>query len=232
MEKDVPLILINEDKLNDDVNTIMKHKKRIKIKKSTNEEQGYSLSEVINKSTNFNLEKEGVHPEIISNIKLSEVTLPGAIISYMMRNGGPASENDIYEYILPKINDLRKSDGGKYKGNIIKVVKSTLYSSGLFYKQDNSFYFREEEGLNYMIRNTEKLLNKQNGTERVFLINKKRKRQYLNLTYRQVDVNLPNVNIKYLQIKNVLDEMIIEMSKNSMSKIRSPFMVYHFNLER
>jgi hypothetical protein len=183
MATNFPLILINEDKLEKDVNTIMKHKKRVKLKRHPiNEELGYSLSEAINKQTGFNLQNEGIHPEIISNIKLSETTLPGAIISFMLRRGGPVSENDIYEYILPKINDLRKSDGGKYKGNIQKVVKSTLYSSGFFYKTDSDcFYFREEEGLGYMIRNTEKLLNKQNGTDRVFLINKKRKRTYRNI---------------------------------------------------
>jgi hypothetical protein len=178
MENKFPLILINEDQLDQEIKTISKHKKRIKLIKQTNGDNiNNPLSEAINKHTKFNLKDEGIHPEIISNINLSELTLPGAIISYILKKGSSVSENEIYEYILPKINDLRKSDGGRYKGNLKKVVKSTLHSSGLFIKFDNNeFYFREDEGLKYMIRNTEKLLNKQNGTDKLFLINKKRKR--------------------------------------------------------
>jgi hypothetical protein len=179
MEKSIPLLLLNEDKLVQNINDIDKTRKRLKLRtlQSNESKTDKSLSDAIQQQTK-NLSKEVLNPDILTNISLSEITLPGAIISYMLKKQTTASENEIYEYILPKINDLRKSDGGKYKGNLKKVVKSTLYSSGLFYKKESNgeFYFKEKEGFAYMIRNTEKLMSKHSNSEKLFLINKKRKR--------------------------------------------------------
>jgi hypothetical protein len=41
------------------------------------------------------------------------------------------------------------------------VIKSTLRSSGLFFKTvDDKFYFKEKEALDYIIKVTEKVLTK------------------------------------------------------------------------
>lgn len=48
-----------------------------------------------------------------------------------------------------------------FQGDINKVLKSTLCSSGLFIQtEDNKYYFKEKEALNYIIKVTEKVLTK------------------------------------------------------------------------
>lgn len=54
----------------------------------------------------------------MSNLPMSENTLPGLIISAMVRSSKPLTENEIYEFVFPKFKDLRKPDGSKYKVNI------------------------------------------------------------------------------------------------------------------
>ena len=53
--------------------------------------------------------------EIRKNLHNCENTLPGYMISVMLKKGHPISEDLLLDVILPKINDLRKPDGSKYK---------------------------------------------------------------------------------------------------------------------
>ena len=53
--------------------------------------------------------------EIRKNLHTCENTLPGYMISVMLKKGHPIGEDQLLDVILPKINDLRKPDGSKYK---------------------------------------------------------------------------------------------------------------------
>lgn len=59
--------------------------------------------------------EENYVEEIRKNLKQCENTLPGYMITVMIKRGQPIPEDELYEMIMPKINDLRKPDGSKYK---------------------------------------------------------------------------------------------------------------------
>jgi hypothetical protein len=167
-----------EDEQNVDLKFLDKLKPRIKIRKTKNIADK-RLPDAIRNDLSLNKYFEDIEsPDILENCFLIEETLPGLIISYMVKKGIPVAENELYEYILPHLSDLRKLEGGKYKGNFKKVINSTLSSSGLFAKVDKGFFnIKIDEAMTYVARGTAKLLNRYNGTDRLFLINKKRKRK-------------------------------------------------------
>jgi hypothetical protein len=120
--------------------------------------------------------KKYVGDDILSNINLCQNTLPGLIIFFMLKSGKPISENEIYEFIYPKLENLRKTDGGRYKGNYKKIIKSGLCASGVFYKQHEGYWMNEKEAVTYLVRTTERKMSNISEKDKIFLINKKRKR--------------------------------------------------------
>ncbi len=50
-----------------------------------------------------------------SNLMIAEKTLPGIIISYMHQRGEHVSEDEVLEYVKPKFNNLRKTNGAIYQ---------------------------------------------------------------------------------------------------------------------
>ena len=101
------------------------------------------------------------HFDLDNNIKLAENTLPGSIISLMKKEGHPISVNYIYEKIKDKFLSFRKANGAKYNGDIHIVLKSTLNSSGIFYKTlEDTFYFNEKESMDFIIKTIERELKK------------------------------------------------------------------------
>ena len=84
------------------------------------------------------------HFDLDSNVKLAENTLPGSIISLMKKEGHPLSINYISERIKDRFLSFRKANGAKYKKDINIVLKSTLNTSGIFYRVGNdTYYFKE-----------------------------------------------------------------------------------------
>ncbi len=79
----------------------------------------------------------------------------------MHRENCPVTDNLLINEISPKFEDLRKINGSKYNKNINKVLKSTLLSSGIFFRTvDNKYYFKEKEALDYIIKVAENILTK------------------------------------------------------------------------
>lgn len=182
---------------------------------------------------------------------ISETTMPGFFISMMIKSGKPLSENQLYDCVLPRINDLRKPDGSKYKDNIKKVVKSTLCSSGIFEKVDNEnklWYFKKEDALHYINRTVEKTMskklekNKRTYDELDESVDKNRIEKAsggLNLNpeikSECVDQNLPqhnflkkklkrslrNYNLKFIKANNILGELLSKYKNNT--EVRKKF---------
>ena len=101
------------------------------------------------------------HFDLDSNIKLAENTLPGSIMILMKKEGHPISVEYIYEKIKDKFLSFRKANGAKYNGDIHKVLKSTLKSSGIFYQaSENTYYFKEKESMDFIIKTIERELKK------------------------------------------------------------------------
>ena len=101
------------------------------------------------------------HFDLDSNVKLAENTLPGSIISLMKKEGHPLSINYIYERIKDRFLSFRKANGAKYKKDINIVLKSTLNTSGIFYKAGiDTYYFKEKESMDFIIKTIERELKK------------------------------------------------------------------------
>ena len=101
------------------------------------------------------------HFDLESNIKLAENTLPGSIISLMKKEGHPLNISFICEKIKDRFLSFRKANGAKYKKDINIVLKSTLNTSGIFYKTGNdTYYFKEKESMDFIIKTIERELKK------------------------------------------------------------------------
>ena len=105
--------------------------------------------------------KSQSHFDIERNVKLAEKTLPGSIISLLKKEGDPIDIDYIYEKIKDQFLSFLKANGSKYHGDIHKVLESTLYSSGIFYKvSENTYYFNEKESIYFIIKTIERELKK------------------------------------------------------------------------
>ena len=160
---------INEnDKLNTDKN---QNNNQINIISSNNKINNKG-EEIMEKISNYISKYQGLlnnqtavkspsHFDLDSNIKLAENTLPGSIISIMKKEGHPIGINFIFEKIKDKFLSFRKANGAKYTGDIVVVLKSTLNSSGIFYKVTNdTYYFKEKESMDFIIKAIERELKK------------------------------------------------------------------------
>jgi hypothetical protein len=92
---------------------------------------------------------------------LAENTLPGLLISLMHKENSPDHLNYLLPFVYSKYDELRRSNGSKYHGDVNKVLKSTLTSSGIFFKTvDGRYYFKEKEAVEFLIKTSEKVLTK------------------------------------------------------------------------
>ena len=156
------ILNINNDKNNNQINIISTNNK---INNNKGEEIMEKISNYISNYqgllNNQTAVKSPNHFDLDSNIKLAENTLPGSIISLMKNEGHPISINFIYEKIKDKFLSFRKANGAKYIGDIGVVLKSTLNSSGIFYKVTNdTYYFKEKESMDFIIKTIERELKK------------------------------------------------------------------------
>jgi hypothetical protein len=156
------ILNINNDKNNNQINIISTNNK---INNNKGEEIMEKISNYISNYqgllNNQTAVKSPNHFDLDSNIKLAENTLPGSIISLMKNEGHPISINFIYEKIKDKFLSFRKANGAKYTGDIGVVLKSTLNSSGIFYKVTNdTYYFKEKESMDFIIKTIERELKK------------------------------------------------------------------------
>ena len=160
---------ISNDKENDLLNN---NNNQINIISSNKKISNNKGEEIMEKISNYISNYQGIlnnqtavkspnHFDLDSNIKLAENTLPGSIISLMKKEGHPISINYIFEKIKDKFLSFRKANGAKYIGDINIVLKSTLNSSGIFYKvSKDTYYFKEKESMDFIIKTIERELKK------------------------------------------------------------------------
>lgn len=155
------------------------------------------------------------HFDLDNNIKLAENTLPGSIISLMKKEGHPISVNYIYEKIKDKFLSFRKANGAKYNGDIHIVLKSTLNSSGIFYKTlEDTFYFNEKESMDFIIKTIERELKKKISKDKKEIKNslsnkknyKKRKKEKKHII-NELSIN-HQLGYKICKLNSILDNMM------------------------
>ena len=156
-------------------------------------------------------------------------SLPYAIIQLMSKMG-PLDINTIVSSLEYKKNIFRKENGSRYKNDFYKVIKSTLNTSGIFYKIDEIEYNIDKssnKNMNkyYFIKDKEK-----------FFLEKKRKREMDKILFNikkkneiiptKIKIQLDKVNsiIKKLEKKYRGDNkyfqvtFCIDMFKNLIKK--------------
>ena len=128
----------NLSKNNNNISSMTKDKGEEVMEKISNYISNYQ--EIIINQTAV---KSQNHFDLESNVKLAENTLPGSIISLMKKEGHPLSISFIREKIKDRFLSFRKANGAKYKKDINIVLKSTLNTSGIFYKTGiDTYYFK------------------------------------------------------------------------------------------
>ena len=153
------------------------------------------------------------HFDLDSNIKLTENTLVGSIISLMKNNGHPVSIDFIYNKIKDKFLSFRKANGAKYSGDMYIVLKSTLNTSGIFYKtDDNTYFYKEKESVDFVIKTVErelkKKINKDKKETKSSLSSKKHKKK--NNTKNKINELSINHQLGYkiCKLNIILDNML------------------------
>ena len=89
---------------------------------------------------------------------LPEITLPGQLISIIRGNGGKADLNFILEKIEPLFPHLRRINGRKYAGKLMKTVIGGLHSTEIFQFDsfNNMWELKEDLAKKYEKKTVEK----------------------------------------------------------------------------
>ena len=89
---------------------------------------------------------------------LPEITLPGQLISIIRGNGGKADLNFILERIEPLFPHLRRINGRKYSGKLMKTVIGGLHSTEIFQfdSVNNLWELKEDLAKKYEKKTVEK----------------------------------------------------------------------------
>ena len=154
----------------------------------------------------------------INQYKYAENTLPGSIILIMKSAQGPVSIETITDNIKHKIHLFRKANGSKYKGEITNIIKSTLKSSGIFYKTTEGFYFYKERECNDFLQNSLKreIKKKQTRDKKDIKSTKTSSTSSKSKTKNKNEMTFASqISEKLLKITRIHDEMF-HMYKNNM----------------
>jgi hypothetical protein len=200
------------------------------IDKLNKMEQNYNniiTNEIVSSPATSNLTFNQLDPkkkicDLESNLILAENTLPGLIISMMHKENSPVSLNFILTHVYPKFDELRRANGSKYSGDINKVLKSALSSSGIFFKTvDEKFFFKEKEAVEFIIRVSEKVLTKK-------LEKEKKESKSISSTStgkskKQKNILSGEINYKICKVYGIIDKLLIECRESK--ELKNPFKV-------
>jgi len=173
------------------------------------------------------------------NLNLIENTLPGFLICFLHKNNNvPAPENFLFSLVSKQFSELRKPDGSKYKGNITKVFKSTLSSSGIFAKnEDGKWSYKEKEAVEYVLRVTEKLLTKKIEKEKKIAVmaddNDTRSTNTNKKTTKKIKKKLDDANYKIAKVYGILDDLLNKYKddKDFGKDMKNPFKNINSSIE-
>jgi hypothetical protein len=157
---------------------------------------------------------------------LAQNTLPGLIISIMHKENSPICLNSILSHVYGKFDDLRRANGSKYHGDINKVLKSTLSSSGIFFKTvDGRYYFKEKEAVEFIIKVSEKVLTKK-------LEKEKKESKSITTTSSKKKKNASStlsgeINYKICKVYGIIDKLLFECREKMdlQKELKNPFKV-------
>lgn len=161
------------------------------------------------------------------NFELNETTsLPYAIIN-LMKDKGAIDINTIVTSLEYRKNDFRKGNGSRYKNDFYKVIKSTLNTSGIFYKVEENNNNNSNKTVNkyYFIKNKEEFyLEKKRKREMDKILFNLKKKNEIIPTKLRIQLDKVNTIIKKLEKKYGGDNkyfqitFCIDMFKNLIKK--------------
>ena len=226
LNKDIKMEISNDNE--NDISNIDNNneKNKINIISSNNNINNNKGEEIMEKISNYISNYQEIllnqtavqspnHFDLDRNIKLAENTLPGSIISLMKKEGHPICVNYIYEKIKDKFLSFRKANGAKYNGDIHIVLKSTLNSSGIFFKtSEDTYYFKEKESMDFIIKTIERELKKKISKDKKEIksslsskkISKKKKKEKKHII-NELSFN-HQLGYKICKLNSILDNMM------------------------
>ena len=224
LNKDIKMEISNDNDISNIENNNGKNK--INIISSNNNINNNKGEEIMEKISNYISNYQEIllnqtavqspnHFDLDRNIKLAENTLPGSIISLMKKEGHPICVNYIYEKIKDKFLSFRKANGAKYNGDIHIVLKSTLNSSGIFFKtSEDTYYFKEKESMDFIIKTIERELKKKISKDKKEIksslsskkISKKKKKEKKHII-NELSFN-HQLGYKICKLNSILDNMM------------------------
>ena len=226
LNKDIKMEISNDN--DNDISNIDNNngKNKINIISSNNNINNNKGEEIMEKISNYISNYQEIllnqtavqspnHFDLDRNIKLAENTLPGSIISLMKKEGHPICVNYIYEKIKDKFLSFRKANGAKYNGDIHIVLKSTLNSSGIFFKtSEDTYYFKEKESMDFIIKTIERELKKKISKDKKEIksslsskkISKKKKKEKKHII-NELSFN-HQLGYKICKLNSILDNMM------------------------
>lgn len=162
---------------------------------------------------------------------LPEITLPGQLISIIRGNGGKADINYILEKIEPLFLHLRRINGRKYSGKLMKTVIGGLHSTEIFQFDNfnNVWELKEDLAKKYENKTVEKFKlwrKKISKKERNIDLAFKKKKNYENKrTYQRKpkEFSLKNLEIPSNDSFNNFKEFASEGPHNENSYHQAEF---------
>ena len=116
----------------------------------------------------------------------------------MKKNQEPISFEKLRDILEPNKHLYRKKNGAKYQGDFSKALKYTLCSSGVFFKTNNKFFYRENK-----LEEVERKSNKCNKKNSFPL--------WLKLKIKKATEEIEKVKEKYVE-KNKFHSVIFVLS--------------------
>ena len=149
-------------------------------------------------------------------IDLNNPTSLLAAIINLMKERGPIDIKTIISNLENKKDTFRKANGSKYKQDFNKLIKTTLNTPDIFYKEGNKYFFIEDKTAYYLKKKRER------GMERIFMnLNKKNTLLPINIKIQLDKVNgiIKKMEKKYKSDKKYKNVMIcINLFKNLIKK--------------
>ena len=166
-DKDVKMDISNEQEINDNNSNIEKNNKISNIIIPNNSNLNTISISTQKNISNMTKDKGEEVMEKISNYisNYQDILINQAAVKsqnhFEKKEGHPLNINYICEHIKDRFLSFRKANGAKYKKDINIVLKSTLNTSGIFYKVGiDTYYFKEKESMDFIIKTIERELKK------------------------------------------------------------------------
>lgn len=152
---------------------------------------------------------------------LPEITLPGQLISIIRNNGGKADIKYILEKIEPLFPHLRRINGRKYGGKLMKTVIGGLHSTEIFQFDPfhNVWELKDDLAKKYEVKTMEKFKLLQNKISKKKKTNElPAKRKFKNMDLKRLETKkIQTDSNKKNEISNEIPQKYFEIHPNDNS---------------